>query len=292
MDLKKHLAFIKTVESGSLTQAAAILNYTQPNISQMISKLEEEYGFPLLIRQRHGVRPTANGLKVLHIMKEIQKNYEKLSQTVDNINGLERGEVRLGTVTSVAVKWLPKILREFNELYPSIKVHLFEGNSTELEEWLKDDRIDAAIGTSHSEKWHFYPLAEDPIVAVMSPQHELAQCETVPLHVMESVKCIVPYPETHFDVLKVLKEEKITPRVAYQIRGDEAIIAMVRNNLGISILPQLLVNDCDVLIKRFDRYVFRQLGILTAHAKETQTPSVQKLIQCIQEWVAVRQASV
>lgn len=102
----------------------------------------------------------------------------------------------------------------------------------------------------------------------------------------------MPYPETHFDVLKVLKEEKITPRVAYQIRGDEAIIAMVRNNLGISILPQLLVNDCDVLIKRFDRYVSRQLGILTAHAKETQTPSVQKLIQCIQEWVAVHQASV
>lgn len=124
----------------------------------------------------------------------------------------------------MAVKWLPKILREFNELYPSIKVHLFEGNSTELEEWLKDDRIDAAIGTSHSEKWHFYPLAEDPIVAVMSPQHELAQCETVPLHVMESVKCIVPYPETHFDVLKVLKEEKITPRVAYQIRGMKRLL--------------------------------------------------------------------
>ncbi|AEB24605.1 MULTISPECIES: LysR family transcriptional regulator [Bacillus amyloliquefaciens group] len=292
MDLKKHLAFIKTVESGSLTQAAAILNYTQPNISQMISKLEEEYGFPLLIRQRHGVRPTANGLKVLHIMKEIQKNYEKLSETVDNINGLERGEIRLGTVTSVAVKWLPKILREFNVLYPSIKVHLFEGNSTELEEWLKDDQVDAAIGTSHSGKWHFYPLAEDPIVVVMSPQHELAQCETVPLHVMESVKCIVPYPETHFDVLKVLKEEKITPRIAYQIRGDEAIIAMVRNNLGISLLPQLLVNDCDVLIKRLDRYVCRQIGILTARAKETQTPSVQKLIQCIKEWVAIHQASV
>ncbi|TXK22877.1 LysR family transcriptional regulator [Bacillus amyloliquefaciens] len=292
MDLKKHLAFIKTVESGSLTQAAAILNYTQPNISQMISKLEEEYGFPLLIRQRHGVRPTANGLKVLHIMKEIQKNYEKLSETVDNINGLERGEIRLGTVTSVAVKWLPKILREFNVLYHSIKVHLFEGNSTELEEWLKDDQVDAAIGTSHSGKRHFYPLAEDPIVVVMSPQHELAQCETVPLHVMESVKCIVPYPETHFDVLKVLKEEKITPRIAYQIRGDEAIIAMVRNNLGISLLPQLLVNDCDVLIKRLDRYVCRQIGILTARAKETQTPSVQKLIQCIKEWVAIHQASV
>ncbi|MCC9021137.1 LysR family transcriptional regulator [Bacillus nakamurai] len=101
MDLKKHLAFIKTVESGSLTQAAARLNYTQPSISQMISKLEEEYGFPLLIRQRHGVRPTANGLKVFHIMKDIQKNYEKLIETVDNINGFEIGEIRLGAFPSL-----------------------------------------------------------------------------------------------------------------------------------------------------------------------------------------------
>ncbi len=123
------------------------------------------------------------------------------------------------------------------------------------------------------------------------PADELAQCETVPLHVMESVKCIVPYPETHFDVLKVLKEEKITPRVAYQIRGMKRLLQWCGTIWG-SASCRALVNDCDVLIKRFDRYVSRRLGILTAHAKETQTPSVQKLIQCIQEWVAVRQASV
>ncbi|MBY8913571.1 LysR family transcriptional regulator [Bacillus sp. YC2] len=292
MDLKKHLAFIKTVESGSLTQAAAILNYTQPSISQMISKLEEEYGFPLLIRLRHGVKPTANGLKVFHIMKDIQKTYEKLSETVDNINGLETGEIRLGAFTSVAVKWLPQILREFNRLHPSIKVQLFEGNSTELEQWLKEDKIDVGIGTSHSEKWNFHPLAKDPIVAVMSPQHELAGLETVPLKIMESVMCIVPYPETHFDVLKVLREEKISPRIAYQIRGDETLISMVRNNLGISLLPKLLVSDCDVLIKPLDQYVYRQIGIITTHAEEAQTPSVQKMIQCIKEWVSGIRASV
>lgn len=52
MSLKKYIAYITVVETGSLTKAAEILNYTQPNISQMINSLEEEYGFPLLLRQK------------------------------------------------------------------------------------------------------------------------------------------------------------------------------------------------------------------------------------------------
>ncbi|WP_142339092.1 LysR family transcriptional regulator, partial [Priestia megaterium] len=82
MSLKKYSAYIKVIETGSLTKAAEILNYTQPNISQMISSLEEEYGFPLLIRQKNGVKPTKNGLAVLPAMRELQRGYEKLFETV------------------------------------------------------------------------------------------------------------------------------------------------------------------------------------------------------------------
>ena len=57
----KYLAYLKTVEFHSLTKAANLLGYTQPGISHMITSLEQELGFPLLIRAKDGVYPTDEG---------------------------------------------------------------------------------------------------------------------------------------------------------------------------------------------------------------------------------------
>ncbi|MDQ0243435.1 DNA-binding transcriptional LysR family regulator [Bacillus fengqiuensis] len=288
MNVKKYLTYIKVVETGSLTKAAEILNYTQPSISQMISSLEEEYGFSLLLRQKNGVKPTENGMKVLKAMKEIEKGYEKLSQTVHEINGLETGKIRIGAYISIATSWMPKILSEFKRLYPFIEIQLYEGNASELEHWLEEDRIDFAIGSLHNNKWNFHFLMDDPIVAVMSSQHELAQLDVVNLKAIESVDCILPYSDSLFEIHNLIKKEGIKPRIAYQIRGDETIIAMVRNNLGISLLPQFLLSNSildNLTIRPLSSPVARKVGILTNTAKYTQTPSINKMIQFINEWV-------
>jgi len=287
MSLKKYSAYIKVVEVGSLTKAAEMLNYTQPNISQMISSLEEECGFPLLIRQKNGVKPTKNGLAVLHAMREIQRGYEKLSETVNKINGLETGKIRIGAYTSIATNWMPKILGEFKNLHPFIEIQVYEGNASELNHWLEEDQIDFGIGTSHNKKWDFQPLVRDPIFVIMSQRHELAKLNIITLEEIESAEFILPYSDSHFEVQNIFTQEQILPKIAYQVRGDETIISMVKNNLGISILPKLLLSRCteDIVIKPLEINVSRQLGILMNTKKHAQTPSVNKMIHFINEWV-------
>jgi len=288
MNLKRYMAYIKVVESGSLTKAAEILNYTQPSISQMISSLEEEYGFPLLIRQKNGVKPTENGMKVLTAMREMEKGYEKLSQIVHEINGLETGKIRIGAYISIATTWMPKIVSEFKKIYPYIEIQLYEGNALELERWLEEDKIDFGIGTSRNSKWNFTFLLEDPFVVIMNSQHELARLNEINLTSMESVECIMPYSDSLFEVHDLIKKEGIKPRVAYQIRGDETIIAMVRNNLGISLLPRLLVDNANlnsITIKPLSKNVSRRVGILAKTTKQGQTPSINKMVNFIEEWV-------
>ncbi|OCA82154.1 LysR family transcriptional regulator [Pseudobacillus wudalianchiensis] len=288
MSLKKYITYIKVVETGSLTKAAEILNYTQPSISQMISSLEEEYGFSLLVRQKNGVKPTENGLKVLKAMREIEKGYGKLSETVDEINGLETGNIRIGAYISIATNWMPKILSEFKQLYPFIEIQLYEGNASELERWLDEDKIDFAIGSSYHNKGYFRFLSEDPIVAVMNSQHELAQSDVIDIRTLESVEYILPYSDSLFEVHDLIKKAGIQPRVAYRIRGDETIIAMVRNNLGISLLPQLLLSHSpldNITVKPLSSYTSRKVGILTNTTKHAQTPSIHKMIHFIEEWV-------
>ena len=140
---------------------------------------------------------------------------------------------------------MPKIFSEFKKIYPFIEIQLYEGNTSELDHWLEleEDKIDFAIGSSHNNKWHFLFLLEDPIVAVMSSQHELAQLDVLNLKVKESAD-ILPYSDSLFEIRDFIKKEGIKLQVAYQIREDETIIAMVQSNLGISLLPRLLISNC------------------------------------------------
>ena len=77
MNIQKYMAFIKTVEYGSFTKAAEILNYSQSGISRMIGDLENEWKVILLERGRAGVKLTSDGLKLLPFVKNVCNEYYK-----------------------------------------------------------------------------------------------------------------------------------------------------------------------------------------------------------------------
>ena len=65
VSIQKYLAFVKTVECGSFTRAAGVLNYSQSGISRMIGDLEREWQVALLERGKAGVRLTSEGTRLL-----------------------------------------------------------------------------------------------------------------------------------------------------------------------------------------------------------------------------------
>lgn len=75
LNIQKYMAFIKTVEYGSFTKAAEILNYSQSGISRMIHDLEKEWNVSLLERGRAGVRLTSDGMKLLPYAQNIYNDY-------------------------------------------------------------------------------------------------------------------------------------------------------------------------------------------------------------------------
>ena len=89
MNILKYMAFIKTVEYGSFTKAAEILNYSQSGISRMINDLEKEWNVILLERSRAGVRLTSDGTKLLPYAKGVCEEYQKLQMQVNELNGLQ-----------------------------------------------------------------------------------------------------------------------------------------------------------------------------------------------------------
>ena len=97
--IHKYLAYLKTIETGSITQAAAELGYTQSAVSRMIADLEEHWDVPLLTRNRSGIEISSEGTQLLPILQSIVKGQEELSFAVGLLNGLQNGRIGVGGLT-------------------------------------------------------------------------------------------------------------------------------------------------------------------------------------------------
>ena len=182
MDTVKLAALLTAAELGSISKAAEALGYTQSGVTHIINSLEEEAGFPLLVRGNRGVRFTAEGERLAPFIREVVQAAATLAQEAALTRGLERGTVRVGTYSSISLRWMPRILEAFQERYPGIAVELLEGNGPEMEEWLSTGRIDIAF-TSLQPHFNFETIRiqDDPMMAVLPRTHPMANAEVFPV---------------------------------------------------------------------------------------------------------------
>ena len=93
MDTEKCRALIVALDIGSLSAAAKQLGYTVGGVSRMMAILEEETGFPLLVRSKSGVSPTSECEALLPVMRDLVYTSEKYGQTAAALRGLDSGRV-------------------------------------------------------------------------------------------------------------------------------------------------------------------------------------------------------
>ena len=142
MNIAKYEAFLHIIESGSLSAAASSLGYTQSGVSHMLSSLEKELGVHLITRNRAGIHLTNAGELILPVVRNLLANHEQLLQIISSIQGLNAGTVRIGAFTSVAVNWLPSIIKEFQQNYPNIQFKLMNGDYYDVENWFHGHEVD------------------------------------------------------------------------------------------------------------------------------------------------------
>ena len=142
MSISKFETLAKVCELGSLTKAAEALGCTQSAVSHTINSLEEQFGFAILTRSRAGVNLTDDGQRIMPSVRGMLNYYEQLNQTVSAIRGLDFGTVRIGAFTSVAVHWLPGVIKEFQRDYPNVDIKLLNGDYHDVEKWLTEGSVD------------------------------------------------------------------------------------------------------------------------------------------------------
>lgn len=284
MNIQKYLAFIKTVEYGSFTKAAEILHYSQSGISRMINDLEKEWKVVLLERSKAGVKLTSDGLRLLPHAKSVCTEYEKLQMQVDELNGLQSGLIRIGTFSSVATHWLPKIIKEFQKDYPNIDYELLLGDYKEIEEWIAEGRVDCGFLRlpTHLD-FHTIFLEQDKLLAILPENHPLANCEKFPIHALSEEPFMLLEKGDKAEISEIFERCNLVPNVRFTTWDDYAIMSMVESGLGISILPQLILKRVpyNIVIKELDIPAYRNIG-LALQNKKTASLAVNRFLDYLQ----------
>ncbi len=280
MNLQKYLSFVRTVEYGSFTKAAEVMNYTQSGVSRMVADLEKEWGITLLERSRNGVRPTSDGTKLLPYVRSLCADFERLKMQVDELNGLQSGLIRIGTFSSVATHWLPNIIKEFQKDYPNIDYELLLGDYTEIEEWIYTGRVDCGfLRLPTRPEFETIFLEEDRLMAIIPENHPRKDCDKFPCAALCDEPFMLLEKGAKAEISEVFERCGMTPNVKFTTWDDYAVMSMVEHGLGIAILPELILKRVpyNVLAKELDVPAFRNIG-LALRDRKAASLAVKKFI--------------
>lgn len=287
MNFTKYEAFIKIVEHGSLTKAAEVLGYTQSGISHILNALESECDLKLLSRDRSGVTITSDGQELLPYFRRLCASYREFVGKIDELHGLESGLVRVGTFSSVSTHWLPSILQSFRETYPNIQFELVHGDYSEIENWISKGRVDCGfIKLPSTNGLETIFLKTDCVLAILPEGHPLAALNCIPMESLLQYPFITYEKETAGGIKEMINAYPIKANTQFVAEDDHAIIAMVENWLGVSVVPELVLQRTPyrIVARKLEPPVYRDLGLAFKSATSLSV-AAKRFLSHTQKWM-------
>lgn len=286
-------AFERVVRDGNFTRAADSLGVTQPAISTRISQLEAELGGKLFERQGRQLHLTPLGTTFLPYAERILAMMADSQKAVKDFHSGKIGQVKIAAPTPFVLGLLVDVLAEFRRHYPAVDVLIRERNKTTIFEMLHDNTITLGLVNAPVFDNSFRQLArfQDPIRAVVSPDHELAHHHG-PLR-METI-----YQHTIFRVSMFPRMTAFIDEVAEHGRRGSggAVIAvpmvmalrMAKKGRGITFLPesyvQQVLDEGDlVFIEIEDMPALKSTPVIIAHKSRKLDTAHEEFVRIMME---------
>jgi DNA-binding transcriptional LysR family regulator len=162
-------AFLAIVESGSLGRAADSLHLTQPALSRIVKRMEQQLGVTLFERRPSGMELTSFGQALLPYATHLNREASLAIEEINARLGLGRGTLRIGVVASAAVIVLPGVLKHMLRRWPNLHVQIIEAVEDRLAAGLVNNDIDVVLSGLMPETDEVMQVAD----------HKFADCSRV-----------------------------------------------------------------------------------------------------------------
>lgn len=281
MTITQLQVLIKTVELGSFTKVARVLNMTQPAVSHAISSIESELGVTILIRdKRKGLIVTDVGSRILVHIREILNGVEKIEQEVAMEKGHEVGTIRIGSFPSASAHFLPKMINHFKEKYPNLEVVLYEGTIKEVEDWLVSRVVDIGIVILPNKEMEIVPLTKGKMVVILREDHPLCKKDAITIRDLENEPIILCKGGYEPPIIDMFKQINVPLRAEYVISTVTTALNMIQEGLGIAILAELSLTNLpkNVQTRELEPQVWREIALAVPSLKDSSI-AVQLFIE-------------
>ncbi|MFK4340145.1 DNA-binding transcriptional LysR family regulator [Paenibacillus sp. RC62] len=182
---------------------------------------------------------------------------------------------------------MPGIIQKFNEHFPLIELKLLDGNYHNIENWIASGEADFGfVNLPALDVLEVLPLKKERMLCVLPSNHMLREQTTIRVDQLLDESFIMPASGCDTDVRRIFSQHKLAPKIKYELEDDHAIMAMVQNGLGVSILPEMILvqNPYELCIRPLDGPYSRSIGIAAASLKN-MAPAAKKCMNFIAEWI-------
>ncbi len=250
VDFRKLKSFVKIVDTGSVSRAAAILRTAQPALSQQIASLETHFKHKLLIRSNVGIAPTEAGLILYRhaqlMLKQLDQAQIDIDQAAKSVAG--RVSIGLATYSTSSALSLP-LLKEMRARHPHIILHVNDSFGHILSELIMTGKMDMALiyAANPIKGVTLQPLFREEMFLVSPPgtQFPAEPGRPLPLAALQDIPLLLPSKAHLLRRLidDALARARVSPEVISEIESVPALSAAVLDGLGSTILPASVVTE-------------------------------------------------
>lgn len=248
----QQLEYIIAVDNHRHFAKAAEASFvTQPTLSMMIQKLEDELSIKIFDRSQLPVQPTEIGALIINQARVIISQVKQIKEIIQEEKGIVQGTFRIGIIPTIAPYLLPKLMQSHEENGYNLELAIEENTTDQIIEKILNGTLDGGIlaGPLHNDKIREHPIYWERFFAYVSPRetalYEKSELKEEDLNVnrlwlLEEVHCL---RSQILKICKLRKRRNTTNLFTYEAGSINTLINIVDNNNGLTIIPEMAISE-------------------------------------------------
>jgi DNA-binding transcriptional LysR family regulator len=264
MEVRSLEVFLSVAKHLNFTRAGEEVNLSQPSVSVRIRQLETELGVKLFEQLGKRVTLTEAGSLLIPHAHRVIGAIEDATHAIDELQGLERGSLRIGASTTPGMYLIPKTIANFKTRYPKIEIQLGIRDTRQVENGVARNEFDFGFVGGHlaGDEVDAQPWLTDQLVLVVAPGHALGRKKSVKLEDLRKEKFILREPgsATRATITSHLQRSNLTVEPIMEMENPESVKKAVQSGLGIAFISLFAV-ETELKAKSLVAVVVRGIDI-------------------------------
>lgn len=255
MNLRQIEVFRAVVEHGSTTEAAMALGVSQPSVSNLIRHTEDQIGFKLFTRARHGLVPTEAAKALYRESDPMFRLAHGFSQVIENIRSGQVGQINLVSTPSIGHTLLPLAIDRFLQRRPKVQFNIDIRAPDHVQEYIENGLVNLGLTPALllSSQVRLEELAPIRLVAMMRRDHPLAGKEALSIRDLDNERIVMPTTSSVYGAAgtKWLRQANVGIRRSILTRYCDSACLIAQATRSIALIDELTpmslnLRDCIV----------------------------------------------